>query len=878
LEEIRFCCASCGHLYRLKRDRIPPEGARADCQSCGVSIAVFPDGTLEGAVPAEPGSPLPDSPPAAPPRPSVPPDGPPPDAGGLEPLPDLDDGLSLEELPGEESGPVESTILSPEGPPGAPRPALADILDPSDAQGVSRPDGPVPKPAAPVEKSPSGGGPPVDEGDLDTPELPAAEPLGSLSAEPAGLSGMPEPGEVLDAAYGELGAPADEPAPAPDLPASGDEGTTAPAGQPPAPETAVPAALVDDIPPLDGALLDEPPLTGVEGTVLSQGPATASPEPSLSELLESQDTEAPGEEPALPDGPLEDVGVEEIPPLEGEKPPASADTPPPETAPAAAPEIPDVPLDGISVDEIPPIEAEIQAPPPPAPPPPDPDILQFCCAGCGHLFKIPRNRIPVGGAKAPCKSCGAPISVYPDGNMEGAVPAVPPPPASPPAPPETSQEAAPPPKPPADPHTFEFRCPSCGHRHKADLTKLPPEGMKGPCARCQEPLHLLPDGTVRGKDAPPPDRPETPLLGTGEEPMWELQSEEDIIGPFPLRDVQDLIKGDNLAAGSQVRPVGGAWGAVAAFAAFAHLFAPEQDDEESFGDEGRCFAHPNRLPDRQCSQCGRYLCPECQKPHQSMGSRKQIMLCVACGGTTVEIKRRRKWTPFYMDMKNILLLPFTGGAALMYFATLSVMQLLKIPCGFAAGLGTISIFVLTVFQFSFYLHVIRGVANGSYELPEWPDMSNFNDMMFDTLKVFLFVYGPPILGIVFFGAAALSGNFMAAGLSAIAMVVLFPFLIAYYLFYLPVILMVFAIFSTILPAFNPFVIFKVIMRIGPKYLLAVLLWASFKIIEKAVGGAMPPMNLFGMGLHAILIVYTNLLICYTLGRVAYENEENIGWY
>ncbi len=538
--------------------------------------------------------------------------------------------------------------------------------------------------------------------------------------------------------------------------------------------------------------------------------------------------------------------------------------------------------------------------------------IRFACGSCGHLYQVPIDKIPATGMQGGCKSCGAPMALYPNGRIEGATPvqesappplqeapaaAVEPPPLPEPEDPVITRGPDIPPIIPQDPPPpSEFHCPNCGHVHRLDLSKLPPEGGRGACSKCTTPLVVYPDGTVRATSSAEPEPESGPaLIGTGEENAWMIQAgEEETLGPFSLQEMKELVYQDRLPADRMVKTAELEWAPAAAFAALAPLFTPEEATApgEAIGTEDECYAHADRDPVRRCSQCQRFLCEECLKHHQAMGTMKPILLCTACGGTTAEVKKRKKWIPFYRDMGYVLRAPFATVHAVIYFCFLSFLELIKIPCSAVPVYGWMAVMVLNVFQFTFYLHVIRAVAGGSYEVPEWPDMTNWIDMFVGFLKVIvvtLITILPMILifciagaGLGALGAMGGMSGMSGAGAMAIPAMALVVILGLFYAVYLPICICIVAVFDTVIPALNPVVIFRVLSRIGATYFYAVALWIAFFIIQTSSGLILEYVNrvvpFLGSAAHAPLVVYFSLLSAYILGRVVYENEDKIGWY
>jgi hypothetical protein len=527
-------------------------------------------------------------------------------------------------------------------------------------------------------------------------------------------------------------------------------------------------------------------------------------------------------------------------------------------------------------------------------------LLQFRCASCCKEYTLDPRRIPPAGAKGPCRQCGAALEVHPDGSVVGAVisvaasakpprpsPAQPPVPRPPP-PPVAQPAASPAPKiqpSPLEPGTF--RCPSCGHLHRADLSRVPTVGATGKCGRCGAGLTLLPDGTLRGA------RAGSAPAGTAEASSWEIEKEGQALGPFSTEEMRELVALGRLLPDNLVRPAGGEWTLLAACPLLASALQREAgkaesgtaEGEERYGSSQECYAHPQAEPGYECTQCQRYLCPACVRESPVRGGVRPVLICSACGGLAKPLESRKTWTPFYRDMGQVLTAPLKGHA-LLYFGILSFLQVLKIPAAFGWMWGLAAVFILTVFQTSFYLHLIQQVANGSYDFPEWPESSNFVDMIVSVLKViFVSVVSliPAILVAVVTGVGALglllggaAGGHALAALGPVAAA--FLVLGLFYLFYLPMCITIVAVFDTVLPALNPFLILKIMVRIGMPYVAAIAVLAAMTIWDATFSAFLSPVPILGKVLAAPVSVYCSLVSCYVLGRVVHENEERIGWH
>ncbi len=449
-------------------------------------------------------------------------------------------------------------------------------------------------------------------------------------------------------------------------------------------------------------------------------------------------------------------------------------------------------------------------------------VIQYSCPFCGAPHEREKAAVPASGAEVVCRMCVMGFTVFPDGRSQAPDDAARPSAAQPPPPKVAKPDGL-----------VLFLCPFCGKEIRVARAKIPPDGARGKCSGCQARLRLQPDGNVEldsihgqaAQNAPPPAAPES-----GEQ---------------------------------------------------------EPTRAESLGDIDNCYAHPGEIPSRACSECHRYLCDKCTSPKRIDGQIKPLVVCAACGGVAPPLPKRVRWTPFYMDLPKVFSAPLTTGA-LAYFAVMAGMQVLKLFCWAFSAAGLIPFMLLTVFQWVFYLEVIRDVAEGSYDFPGWPDVADIVAMLKSFMKVVLvtaislfpvFIAGC-ILMAPLQALMATSGQGESPELSALMfgpmgiVVALFFFL---YLFYLPLCVAIVAVFDTILPALNPVLIVKVMMRIGKPYLYAALFWAALFIFNIVLRVLLWKIGLAGGIFYEIIDVYCTLLFCYSLGRVIAENQHKIGW-
>ncbi|MGA9751128.1 MAG: GYF domain-containing protein [Acidobacteriota bacterium] len=449
-----------------------------------------------------------------------------------------------------------------------------------------------------------------------------------------------------------------------------------------------------------------------------------------------------------------------------------------------------------------------------------------------------------------------------------------------------------------------FRCASCGREYRLALAKVPPGGASGPCKTCGQIIAVRPDGSLAGAEristpaapeqrtgaGPPTARPAVDPGAASRPLAWELQTEGQSLGPFGPDEMRELIASGRLSKERMVRSPGGEWAPAGSLPALAGFFPAEapvrpEADEGPIGSEEGCYAHPSAPPSFQCTQCMRYLCDSCVVERALTNLNHPVKVCGACGGTVTALRRKPRWTPFYRDMPRVLSAPLRGTDGLLAFGVMALLQVLKIPCRLAGMAGLAGVLILTVFQTAFYLHLIREVASGSYDFPEWPEMNQFVDMFFSFLKVlFVTVYSlvPAFCLVLLPGASAmnllLGPRGMGQGAVAAPALVLTGVVMLCYAFYLPLCIAIVAVFETVLPALNPVLIVRIIARIGMPYVAAVALFISLMVIVRGVVAGLGHLPMAGMVSEAVLTVYGELVSAYILGRVIYENEERIAWH
>ncbi len=480
-------------------------------------------------------------------------------------------------------------------------------------------------------------------------------------------------------------------------------------------------------------------------------------------------------------------------------------------------------------DSVPPPVAKAQPPAAKETAPENGRLVQFACPFCGAPHERQSSGVPAAGMEVICRMCVMSFTLFPDGRAqapEGAWGVT----AAPPPPPKAAKAEG----------VLLFLCPFCGKEMKVPKTKLAPEGARGKCSGCQARLRLKADGSVEldGKQAQP--------------------QSSDTTAPSQAKATEPGEPGENGPG------------------------APEP-----LGDIDHCHMHPDEPPTRTCVECRRYLCVKCAVQKRIEGQIKPLMVCAICGGATSLLPKRVRWTPFYKDLPKVLLSPVTGDA-LVYFGVMVLLQIVKHFAGAIPIAGLIPFLILTVFQWVFYLQVVREVAGGSYNFPGWPDVADIIEMMTGFVKVVLVtaisllpvfitacILMAPIQALLATEGPGEKPSLAPLLLGPVGIVIALFFFV--YLFYLPLCVAIVAVFDTVLPALNPILIIKIMARIGTPYLFAALFWMALFIFNVVLRIILGKAGLIGGIIYPFFDVYFTLVFCYSLGRVIAENEYKIGW-
>jgi hypothetical protein len=510
-------------------------------------------------------------------------------------------------------------------------------------------------------------------------------------------------------------------------------------------------------------------------------------------------------------------------------------------------------------------------------------VLEFYCSVCGSPHSIELKNIPASGIRGPCKECGAMITVYPDGRLKGA---------------DTGDAAGQDPvkaeaqagtrnvpgsEAPDEDLSVEFQCPFCNWLHRIPARRVGPDGLEGHCAQCHKPLKVLPDGSVLQRDAASASPGSTPAK-SGEEYKgpWEVNVSGEPMGPFTLEEMKELSRSGKLSESSLVRPPGEArWSSAERFDRLAAIWKSDDESPEPFaGTRDQCHAHPTRLPVRQCTVCGFFLCEDCLETRNAVGMILASPLCGSCGGKTVPLKILRKHPPFYRDLGQVFSAPFQWPAPI-YLGFLALLEILKGPARHSV-FGLWAVLALTVFQTVFYLEVMRQVATGAYDIPDWPDVNHIPEMIWEYMKVVL-------VGLVALLPALLVFCLLSSSLVPLIvfgpgrgtpmpspwLLVLAGVFLLGYLVYLPASIGLAAVFDALVPGLNPLRVIQTIRRMGAAYWIAVGFWTGLLAVRIGAQVLLDLIPVAGLVLSGILTAYLYLLMSYVWGRVLFENEKKI---
>jgi hypothetical protein len=224
-----------------------------------------------------------------------------------------------------------------------------------------------------------------------------------------------------------------------------------------------------------------------------------------------------------------------------------------------------------------------------------------------------------------------------------------------------------------------------------------------------------------------------------------------------------------------------------------------------------CARHPAFSAETSCDHCGRFWCRTCTERPPVRGV--VLHVCPECEGRShlSPVERPERVGDFARMLPTVWKYPFRAQGWMALLAGAIFYGLIAFAIRHGGMMAPGAVLVLGPFLFTylwmFYLSIASTSADGSDEMPDWPDPVQYTDQriapLFRLLAALILCFAPAAAGWFVFQVNALE----------------FVGLVALGTLYLPIQILALALGGT-LRSLNPFVLVPAAVRAGPAYLVA----------------------------------------------------------
>jgi hypothetical protein len=313
---------------------------------------------------------------------------------------------------------------------------------------------------------------------------------------------------------------------------------------------------------------------------------------------------------------------------------------------------------------------------------------------------------------------------------------------------------------------------------------------------------------------------------------------------------------------------------------------PSPAPESGVPEAAWCKNHPKTPALFYCVKCRKAFCELCVAIRHT--GHVPTHNCRLCASDCVPLAGRpeppgKKDVQFFAELPGAFgyaLKP--GGVVLLVLGTLLILfiqaAVYVTQMGMKVGgvFGLAGVVVLTVFGcgylFSFLKHIITATAQGSDEVPEWPDFTEWTDDILipfaQMVSTGVFSFLPAILVVV-----AVAQGHESAGVAFI------PALVAGGLFYSMGLLSV-SMHDTV-AGLNPLVVVVSILRVFKEYCIACVLLAASALVGYATLGALPGDFALLVAIRAaggFVSLYFLVTLMRVLGLLHLAKQNELGWF
>ncbi|MFC1703662.1 hypothetical protein ACFL1E_02630 [Candidatus Omnitrophota bacterium] len=292
-----------------------------------------------------------------------------------------------------------------------------------------------------------------------------------------------------------------------------------------------------------------------------------------------------------------------------------------------------------------------------------------------------------------------------------------------------------------------------------------------------------------------------------------------------------------------------------------------------------CKTHSEREAQYFCTSCGNYFCKDCV--NQKRLGDFTASICKECGGKCEELKKGKDAKPqafqqvsevvtphFWLDFFGAFGYPFKRkGRWFLFVSALLVGLLLRIVMpllrGFIGFAPTIMVMAVVGSYLLIYLfQIIVTSAYGDQDLPNWPGINQWFDMVFGPLLLLVIAtamcYGPAYAYVLY-----------AKDFDTIALLLLFAGGFVYPMFFLMIAV------AEKLSALNPLVIIISMFKAPVEYFFTAIAFLALGSVRYVWRGAFEGIPFVGFIILEMVMFYCLMVAMRILGIFYRANEAQL---
>jgi hypothetical protein len=279
---------------------------------------------------------------------------------------------------------------------------------------------------------------------------------------------------------------------------------------------------------------------------------------------------------------------------------------------------------------------------------------------------------------------------------------------------------------------------------------------------------------------------------------------------------------------------------------------------------------------------------------QVFGSAR-VNMCPKCGDRCLEIEHKEDIIPFWQQIPEILNYPLKkhgpimiGFAAFLWFLASFILLM-------TFGFGLFVSIMIMGLVFSYQLKIIYKSSRqkDSGIMPDFPDITNnfYAEMMLPFFQMviafILYFFVPIVLSIYFISKYAVFFITFVNGEPHINYVIPFIIFVVFILlgyFLFPMVTAIIAVHKTVVPAFNPLLIMRLIKRALGSYTLLVII-LTVMIVTYSFAMKYFTLLLYKLSFHPLMVstiegfcgFYLYAVLARTIGLFIKQVEEDLAW-